>query len=232
MVTATATPPTVGDRKGHVTYEEYLAWVNDDVRAEWVDGEVIEFMPTKKRHVVVVDYLLVLLATYVRLRQLGQVFGDLFEVLTKGGQAARRPDVAVLLTAHVDRFTAAGMEGVPDIAVEVISEDSVARDRRDKWAEYAAAGIPEYWIVDGREGRSGVVFYELEPDGVYAEIAPDELGRVRSRVLTGFWLDPAWLAEDPLPDPDWVLDQIAPGIHRERAEAIERIQRERTAGQV
>ena len=137
-----------------------------------------------------------------------------------------------MLGAHLGRFTPEGMEGVPDLVVEVVSEDSVARDRRDKWAEYAAVGIPEYWTVDGREGRHRVTFYELQPDGVYAEIAPDADGRVHSRVLTSFWLDPAWLAEDPLPAPDWVLDQIAPGIHHERVERVERIRGERTGNAV
>ena len=230
MVTPIATPPSALGRRPHMTYEEFLAWADDDIRAEWVDGEVIEFMPPKKHHILVIHYLLGLVTTYARLRRLGEVFGEPFQFLTRDGHAVRRPDIAVLLTAHLDRFTSEGMEGVPDLVVEVISEDSVARDRRDKWAEYAAAGIPEYWIVDGRDGRHGVDFYELQPDGVYAEIPPDAEGRVHSTTLTGFWLDPAWPAEDPLPDPDWVLDQIAPGIHQERVATIERVQRERTAG--
>ena len=28
-----------------MSYEEYLAWANEDVRAEWVNGEVIVHMP-------------------------------------------------------------------------------------------------------------------------------------------------------------------------------------------
>ena len=101
------------------------------------------------------------------------------------------------------------MEGAPDLVVEVISEGGEARDRQEKRQEYAGAGVSEYWIVEGREGRHGVAFYELQPDGSYAELGPDDRGRLHSRVLKGFWLDPAWLAGNELPNLFEVLAEIA-----------------------
>jgi Uma2 family endonuclease len=60
----------------------------------------------------------------------------------------------------------------PDLAVEVLSRSTEARDRGRKMRLLAASGVPEYWIVDpvadvleiyvlGREG------YELS--GAYVE---------------------------------------------------------------
>ena len=42
-----------------------------------------------------------------------------------------------------------------DLVVEIVSEDAESRERDyvTKRAEYAAAGIPEYWIVDPAEKR-------------------------------------------------------------------------------
>ena len=37
-----------------------------------------------------------------------------------------------------------------DLVVEVVSPDDPDRDYREKRADYAEAGIPEYWIVDPR----------------------------------------------------------------------------------
>lgn len=209
MVTRIAMPRTIKDHRLRMSYEEFLAWADEDTRAEWVDGEVIEFMPTGKRHIRLVRFLITLISDYVELRGLGEVLVEPFQFWTRTSQALRRPEVAVLLTAHLDRFTPAAMEGVPDLVVEVISEDSEARDRDDKRREYAAAGVPEYWIVEGREGRDGVTFLALQDDGTYEEIRPDAQGRLHSRVLAGFWLDPSWLASDQLPNLYAVLAAIA-----------------------
>jgi hypothetical protein len=41
-------------------------------------------------------------------------------------------------------------------------------------------------------------------------VEPDAAGRIHSTVLPGFWLDPAWLTQDPLPTQLAVIQQIAP----------------------
>lgn len=49
------------------------------------------------------------------------------------------------------------------LAVEVVSPDSVERDRDAKPRKYAAAGIAHYWRVEEDEGRPVVYVFELEP---------------------------------------------------------------------
>jgi Uma2 family endonuclease len=41
-----------------------------------------------------------------------------------------------------------GVEGPPDLVVEVLSPSTRKRDLGIKMRRYAAAGIPHYWIVD------------------------------------------------------------------------------------
>jgi len=41
--------------------------------------------------------------------------------------------------------------------VEIVSEDGRERDLIEKRADYAEAGIPEYWIVDPKENRIEVL---------------------------------------------------------------------------
>ena len=40
-----------------LSYREFLAWVNEDTLAEWVDGEVIMTSPASARHQLVVGFL-------------------------------------------------------------------------------------------------------------------------------------------------------------------------------
>jgi Uma2 family endonuclease len=76
----------------------------------------------------------------------------------------------------------------------------VTRDREDKFYEYEAAGIPEYWIIDPRPNRRRAYFYQRDDHGHYQPVAPDAAGRYHSRVLPGFWLKPEWLWQEKLPD--------------------------------
>jgi Uma2 family endonuclease len=193
-----------------MTYEEFLAWADEDTHAEWVDGEVIVFMTPKTRHQDLFSFLFMLLKMYVDLRQLGRVDAEPYTMQILDRKALRKPDIFFVKSEHLDRITTERLEGPADLVIEIVSEDSVARDRREKLAQYAEAGIPEYWIVEGRRGRHGVKLYELQADGFYEEVLPDEDGRLVSRVLPGFWLRPGWLAADPLPSPYRVLRRIAP----------------------
>ena len=204
-----------------MTYDEFLAWAVEHPHAEWVEGEVIEFMTVKARHALVVGFLFELVRSFVRFRDLGVVVGDPYAMLIRAGngdpRVSRQPDLAVLLSEHLDRFTDERLEGPADLVVEVVSDDSEKRDRQDKLAEYAEVGVPEYWLVEGRAGRQGTELYVRNAAGIYDRVSPDAEGRLPSTVLPGFWLDPSWLAADPLPDVDDVLDEIVPGIHEERA---------------
>ena len=40
-----------------MSYEEFLAWADEDTHAEWVNGEVIIFMPPLNPHQTVIEFL-------------------------------------------------------------------------------------------------------------------------------------------------------------------------------
>lgn len=49
------------------------------------------------------------------------------------------------------------------LAIEVVSTDSVTRDRETKPVKYARAKIPHYWRVEDNDGQAVVYVFELEP---------------------------------------------------------------------
>lgn len=193
MASTTATRPNLSDFEDEVTvdtipmsYEDFLTWSEGDDgrrRGEWVDGDVIPFMPTADRH---------------DRRGPGRVFGQEFELRSWPG-AAREPDMFVVLRRHMDRLEEMRFVGAADVVVEVISRDSVTRDRYVKHAEYEATGIPEYWLIDPRESRERIDLFRLGEDGRYRAVEEGADGRLLSSVLPGVWLDPAWLVEEELP---------------------------------
>ncbi len=192
-----------------VTYEEWRATASESRQSEWVDGEVIEFMPTKLAHALASGLLMRLLAWFVERHDVGVVIGPPFEMRLV--RSAREPDILFVAAANLDRLGDLRLDGPADLVVELISDDSVARDRVEKRAEYEAAGVREYWIHDPRPGRQGFELLVLGDDGHYAPVAPDATGRFHSAVLPGLWIDPAWIRRDPLPKLTELTDAVAAG---------------------
>lgn len=192
-----------------MTYDEFLAWADEDVHAEWVDGEVIVHMPPKERHQNILTFLLTLLRLFVDFFQLGKVLTAPFEMKLSPRGPAREPDILFVVREHLDRLTEERLAGPADLVIEVISEDSVARDRVKKFHEYEAAGVREYWMIDSRPGRESAEFWVLDQEGEYQPAPISDDGVYRSAVLPGFWLRVDWLWVEELPDPQLTFAEIA-----------------------
>ena len=72
--------------------------------------------------------------------------------------------------------------------------------------DYAAQ---DYWSKNNRR------LEKISPvsHGLYQAIEPDVQGRYHSAVLPGFWLDPDWFRQDPLPDAEDLLFEMAPDAY-------------------
>ncbi len=182
-----------------MTEDEFVAWCNEDVRAEYVDGEVIVHSPASTRHEDLVTFLSALLKMFVDRHRLGLVHGSNTQVRLRPG-VRRVPDLLFLSAGRLEQVASNHIEGAPDLMVEIVSPESVSRDWRDKFLEYQAAGVAEYWVIDPDHRRAE--FYALDDQGAY-RLLPVEEGIVRSQAVPGFWLRPEWLWEEPLPS---VLD--------------------------
>lgn len=219
MARAVIGPVATHERRLRMSYEEWAAWGEQEFKSEWVDGEVIVFMSASLRHVRLQLFVYALLAHCVSLRDLGEVFANNVEMRLE--RAARVPDILFVARRHLDRLTSQRLKGAADLVIEFISPDSVDRDREEKFAEYAAAGVDEYWIIDSRSDRADARFYHLI-DGVYREVLPDEEGRYRSLVVDGFWFRVDWLWQEPLPNPWPLVALIAPDAAHAALAGLER----------
>jgi Uma2 family endonuclease len=213
MAQATTLPPLVRGQWTPMTSEEFDAWVPDGVQAEWVDGKGMIFVSTSTLHGRLADFLADLLRRYVPLFDLGEVYTAPVELRLPPRGERREPDVFVMLNSDLGRVQRMWVDGPAGFVVALVSEHSVREDRVVKLQAYAAAGVREYLIVDAREGRVGVDFYRLNAMGEYERIEPDADGRYHSEVLPGFWLDPAWLRQDPLPRTERLILEIAPDAY-------------------
>lgn len=176
-----------------ISFEEYLSSY-DGVRAEWVDGTVVEMSPTSDRHADISDFLITLLRVLVDSTGVGIVRSS--QLAMRIGAVARVPDLLFVAREHADRMTPTHLAGPADMAIEIVSPDSRARDRNVKFQEYEAAGVREYWIIDPM--LETVELFRLGSNGRYVQVNEPEETIVRSEVLPRFWVDTQWLWSTPM----------------------------------
>jgi len=119
--------------------------------------------------------------------------------------SGREPDVLVVTAPYGDRVRETHLEGPADLAVEIVSAESGPCDRGEKFYEYEAAGIPEYWIVD--PDREQLEVYRLEREQ-YRGVFMGTDGCVESEVLEGIRIRAEWLWRAPLPRLLEVLSEL------------------------
>jgi Uma2 family endonuclease len=155
-----------------LTLDEYLAYDDGtDTRYELVDGNLVAMPPETDSNNLISLYLLSEFLKFVRIQLIRHKDTEI--VVTGNRTRVRLPDLMVIteelfLAIGGKRATITQDMPSPALIVEVVSPGKVNEDRdyRYKRSEYAARGIPEYWIVDPTQERITVLTLV---DGLYEE---------------------------------------------------------------
>ncbi len=182
---------------GKMTYEEFLTWANEDTLAEWVAGEVIMYSPSSLKHQRIMQLLFSLLSFYVEAHNLGEVITPPFQMRLETRPSGREPDLIFVADEHLERLKDTYLDGAADLVVEIVSPESEARDRGEKFYEYEMAAVGEYWLIDPERRRAE--FYHLGEDGLFRFVSPEAEGVYHAQVVPGFWLRVEWLWQEPPP---------------------------------
>jgi len=205
--TAPAYEPVKPLPQGKISFEEFLAWCDEDTWAEWVDGEVVLLTPAARKHQRTVRFLIQLLGLYVEKKDLGELLFEPFLVrLPVVLRRGRAPDLIFIRKERLHLLKETYFDGAPDLIIEIISPESYNRDKIEKYHEYEAAGVKEYWLIDPDSRQAE--FFRLDKNGRYRLFTPDEEGIYCAEVLPGFWLKTHWLWQEPLPSIITVLKEM------------------------
>ncbi|MFN8486413.1 MAG: Uma2 family endonuclease [Caldilineaceae bacterium] len=222
------------DTAGSNTYvSEALYWekyyTDSDINYEWNNGQLEVVPVTDHAKYLMYLWFLDVLRDFLHVQPLAKIIGlELgFRLALPTKTTIRKPDLGLVLHTNpvplqdYDRT----YHGIFDLCVESLSGSTQAEIDRDtiiKRAEYAAAGVQEYYILDERGIETQ--FYHLTRWGVYEPLpCPD--GVIRSRVLPGFQFRVEDLYTKPAP-PQMVQDSvynsfISPFYRAERLRAEE-----------
>ena len=192
-------------RTGSNTFEDFCAIIREDQKADLIDGVIYMASPENTEANDLFGWLFMVVRGYARRGKRGRVFGSRV-ALRLSEKNGPEPDIAFVRTENLQRVRRGHVAGAADLAVEIVSPESVDRDYNRKRELYQEFGVPEYWIVD--EMDRAVTLLRLKR-GKYREVRPKK-GVLRSEVLSGFWLRPEWLWQEPRPDEiDTILEILA-----------------------
>jgi Uma2 family endonuclease len=163
-----------------LTYEDYETLPDDGNRYEIIDGEVFLSPPPITAHQWASAQLSRLIGNHVMQQNLGYVFCAPFAVHLSPHDVFE-PDVLFISESKMSLVDRRGMNGVPDLCIEIASPSTCSRDRTAKYERYAYFGVPEYWIVDANAQTVEVFSLENHSYLLLAVARGDEV--IVSRVL-------------------------------------------------
>ena len=179
-----------------MTFDEFLVGLDDGEKADLLDGFVHLAPPDTRTNNSLMVFLACLIDGYTSARNAGG-FTFLCRFACRiDDQNGVEPDVGYVPGERKHRVGDDFLLGGPDIAVEIVSRDSVQRDYGEKRDLYESAGVAEYWIIDPIQRRA--VFLRLV-DGAYESVPLEDNRIFRTAVIPGFWLDVEWLLAKQVP---------------------------------
>jgi Uma2 family endonuclease len=186
-----------------VTEEMFDELVDEDTKAELIDGVMIVHSPASIEHDDSSGFVRGLMSFFAEARGIGKVLGpDSLIHLAPGRKCA--PDAFFIRQGRMPMPPPKEFQGVPDLVVEVLSPSNRRYDLRDKRLIYREAGVGEVWFIDAELRQ---ILVDRQRAGGYTEEIVTE-GKLFSDSLPGFWLNASWLWATPLPNRFRCLEEI------------------------
>ena len=182
MIATTRIPIIVGDclriPPGIADLETFRRWVRSSEFPErgnisFLGGELwVDLAMETLNHNQIKTVITIVLGSIVLTEKLGRFLADRMRLTYLPMDLCTEPDAMFLSHDSLRRSRALieggdslEVEGVPDMALEVVSATSVRKDTKVLRGLYERAGIPEYWLVDARREPAALEILRLARRG-------------------------------------------------------------------
>jgi Uma2 family endonuclease len=145
---------------------------------ELVDGELVDVSGNTPRHNLLRDFLIAELRPLVKGQKLGMIISE--QEFDFGGNA-HGPDVAFISAAKVPLldYKKRVQRFVPDVAIEIVSDNDTYKSLIGKAARYRKCGTGEVWVL-ASDNRNAFVLSDER------KVILDDDQMFESKLLPGF----------------------------------------------
>jgi Uma2 family endonuclease len=172
------------DKSKHWTVEDYLLLGDGVQPCQLINGELIMSPAPNPSHQRIIRSLFKLLDAA---NPMGEIFFSPIDLFINQKNVFQ-PDLLFLSKENISFVTQRGIEGPPDLIIEVISASNVFVDRNTKKKAYLDFGVKEYWIVDPGN-KTLEVYLRSQTNHEVPHLYLAEDGTVTSTVLTQLSFD-------------------------------------------
>ncbi|MBM3268399.1 MAG: Uma2 family endonuclease [Candidatus Sericytochromatia bacterium] len=182
-----------------MTYEEFEALPREGMITMLLDGEYVVLVSPTKRHQRIIGRLHLRLGNFLEAHpELGEVYlAPLDVVLSREARRVIQPDIFFISRERRDRAEGTLIEGMPDLAIEVLSRDANRYDKGKKLQYYDEYDTSELWHV--WQDKPKIEVFRRDAAGrlrLALEVGRADL--LQTPLLPGFELDTAALYRDLL----------------------------------
>ncbi|MFT5130714.1 MAG: Uma2 family endonuclease [Rhodothermales bacterium] len=163
-----------------LTVADYLSMPEGGPQYELIEGDLIMAPAPNSEHQDISGEISYALRSYAR-QHGGRVFYAPLDVFLDEHNVLQ-PDILWISPERLPRISKRGLEGAPDLVVEILSESTKTRDKNVKLKLYRRFGVREYWLVDPK--TQSIEIHCFQHDNRVRTLAGDEA--VVSPVLPGF----------------------------------------------
>lgn len=177
-------PSPVMEKKSVWTYGDYLK-LDDGKRYEIIEGELFMVPAPGLEHQRISRELEYRLLQYIKEKGSGELFDAPVDVIFDELSVVQ-PDIAFVSKENYGILQKKGIQGAPDLVIEIVSPSSLYKDAYQKKDIYEKFQVKEYWIVD--PGNRAIQVFTLEGSRyeIFSFASEDEV--IKSKVLQGFEL--------------------------------------------
>ena len=162
--------------------EKFYNDIDESIKAEFINGEMIVHSPVMKRHNQATGLLYKLLDTYTYKHSLG--FVGFEKIMTVFSRNDYEPDIVFFGNVKAREFKQEQtLFPVPDFVVEILSKSTAKNDRGVKFDDYETHKVAEYWIIDP---DNEVVEQYLLQEKRYELNLKSSNGTIKSKIIAGF----------------------------------------------
>jgi Uma2 family endonuclease len=160
-----------------------------------IEGDLVLSPSPNIYHQALVGRIYALLLRFLETNPLGEVFVAPLDVFL-GEINVFQPDVIYVSNQRRSILAEHGLEGAPDLAVEVLSRGTARYDKGSKRKVYARTGVKELWLVDAEAKLIHV--YQLTKDAETPTATYDARAVFASPLLPGLRIKAASIFTSPL----------------------------------
>ncbi len=168
-------------QKEKLRRNEFYNWVDDDMKAEFIDGDVVIHSPVFSAHNNATKHITFIITNILRKNNIGYL--GIEKVMVEFTRNSYEPDICFFKKEKAKNFKDdTKIFPIPDFIIEILSKSTEKTDRTIKFKDYERHGVEEYWIVDA---NNKIVEQYLLDNGIYKLKKKGNTGNIVSKVITG-----------------------------------------------